>query len=206
MSNSINSIEGAGLTLPLIPITDDVPEGLFPISPQPTPPPFYVRKGDPKTVTATVSLTISEFYMVTESTLLTVTDTVYINKTVFNYITVTHTNDLTHTLNNTVPTTVFATTTLSTPTAALVQATLSPAVPTRLDGSKLKPVAIVFIVLGVLVGVLALMGLGWFGLRRYRAWKAKENQRMRGVELQRRWEMEQEDGRVGKREVDGVYA
>ncbi|KAL8719043.1 MAG: hypothetical protein Q9225_003900 [Loekoesia sp. 1 TL-2023] len=147
-------MEEASLTLPITPILDVPPQELSPIKPLTTPPPFYIRKGPPKTITETVSITISEFYVsfATESSLLTLTDTVYINKTVFNYITLTHTNHLTHTVNNTLPPmTVFATTTLlpptGTPTAALAQATLS-AAPDHQGGSRLKPVAIAFIALG----------------------------------------------------------
>lgn len=48
------------------------------------------------------------------------------------------------------------------------------------------------IAVGAFMGLGLLMAAAWFAMRRYRAWKAKKNQRMRGVELQRRWEREQE--------------
>ena len=169
--------------------------------------PYIVHKGDnPKTVTETVSITTSEFFVsfVTESHLYTVTDTVFINKTVNNFITVTHTNYLIHTINNTLPQiTVSATTTPSTPTAApLAQATFIPASSSQQADGGLKPVAVAFIVLGAVAGLLMLIGMAWFAVRKYRAWKAKENHHMRGVELQRKWEVEQEDGRM-KREMGG---
>ncbi|KAI4166763.1 MAG: hypothetical protein LQ343_007785 [Gyalolechia ehrenbergii] len=202
----------ASLALPISPIADDesTENHASPFDPLSVPPLFYIHKNAPKTVTQTISITISEFYVsfATESQLLTLTDTVYVNKTVFNYVTLTHTDHTTHTINNTVPTTVFATTTLlpasTTKSAALAQATLRPDVSVQKGGGHLKPVAIVFVVLGAVVGLVVVVGVVWFAVRRYRGWKAKGNQRMRGVELQREWEREQEDRRA-RREMGEVH-
>lgn len=46
--------------------------------------------------------------------------------------------------------------------------------------------------LGSLAGAGLLLGLAWVAMTKYRGWKAKKNQHMKGVELQRRWEREQE--------------
>lgn len=45
------------------------------------------------------------------------------------------------------------------------------------------------------------MGGAWFGVRKWRARKAMRNEHNRGVELQRRWEREQE---MRAREGDDV--
>ena len=73
------------------------------------------------------------------------------------------------------------------------QATLeaSPVTQDKGEGG-MSPAAIGLLVLGVVMGLALLAGGGWFGVRKWRAWKAKQNQRMRGVELQREWEREQE--------------
>ncbi|KAL9029355.1 MAG: hypothetical protein Q9196_002401 [Gyalolechia fulgens] len=216
---TIPAAPDASLTSPIAPIPDALspPTGCAgPQDPSPTgpllhavPPLVHRRKKGPKTVTETISVTISEFYVsfATESRLLTLTDTVFVNETVFNYITLTQTSHLTHTVNNTVPTTVFATTTTlmpAEPTPALAQATLRP-VSAPEGGRQLHPVAVAFVALGAVVGSVGVAALAWFAVRRYRGWKARESQRMRGVELQREWEREQEDARARREmgEVDG---
>ncbi|KAI4288506.1 MAG: hypothetical protein L6R35_002227 [Caloplaca aegaea] len=177
---------------------------------QPHHPDHIVRRKDPRTVTETVSVTISIFdvSVLVESHFFTLTDTVYINKTVFQPLFHTSHHTRTMTLDYNVPTTVHAVQVLATPTLAttalpppatvLAQATLTP-VSSRLEG-KLGGGAVAGIVVGALVGAAALMTLGWVAMRKYRNWKAKKNQRMLGVELQRRWEREQED----RREMDEI--
>lgn len=89
--------------------------------------------------------------------------------------------------------TVFATITAKETSSARAQATVKPDVSAQQGGGgHLKPVAIAFIVLGVVAGLAVVAGVAWYALRKYRGWKAKENQRMRGVELQREWEREQQ--------------
>ncbi|KAI4194572.1 MAG: hypothetical protein LQ346_003649, partial [Caloplaca aetnensis] len=121
--------------------------------------------------------------------LLTLTDTVYVNKTVFQPVY--HTAHVTHTLtfNQTMPTTIMATTTLP-PSTALGQATLRP-VPAHQE-SRLGGMATAGIAVGAFLGLGLLMAAAWFAMRKYRALRAKKNQHMRGVELQRSWEREQE--------------
>ncbi|KAI4206939.1 MAG: hypothetical protein LQ348_000758 [Seirophora lacunosa] len=175
----------------------------FPLtSPPPHCPNHIVRRKGPETVTETVSITISVFdvSVLVESHFLTLTDTVYINKTVFQPVfhTAHHTHTLT--LNHSIPTTVLATATLPLPATILEQATLRPVPPSQTG--KLGGVAVAGIVVGGLVGAAALMALAWVAVRRYRNWKARKNQHMMGVELQRRWEMEQEDRRETN-EIEG---
>ncbi|KAL9014556.1 MAG: hypothetical protein Q9173_000811 [Seirophora scorigena] len=196
----ITPISSDRLMLPLAATTVAKP---FPLT---TPPPhcphhIFRRKG-PKTVTETVSITISVFdvSVLVESHFLTLTDTVYINKTVFQPVF--HTAHQTHTvtLNHSIPTTVLATTTLPPPATVLEQATLRPVPPSQ--GGKVGGVAVAGIVVGGVAGAAALTALGWVAMRKYRNWKARKNQHMMGVELQRRWEMEQEDRRETN-EIEG---
>lgn len=95
---------------------------------------------------------------------------------------------------------MLATTSPSPPATILEQATLKPGPPSQ--AGKLGGVAVAGIVVGGLVGAAALMALAWVAMRKYRNWKARKNQHMMGVELQRRWEMEQEDRRETN-EIEG---
>ncbi|KAL8906124.1 MAG: hypothetical protein Q9207_002213 [Kuettlingeria erythrocarpa] len=180
--------------LPVTPITPTTLPGVSRMTsttPPPHPSPYILRRKGPATVTETVSITISVFAVsyAVETQLLTLTDTVYINKTVFQPVY--RTAHVTHTLtfNQTIPTTIISTATLP-PSAALGQGTLRP-VPAHQE-SRLGSIAIAGIAVGAILGLGLLMAAGWFAMRKYRAWKAKKNQHMRGVELQRSWEREQE--------------
>lgn len=200
-SSAAQDISPAFPDVPIYDVPTPLAEEKYPVPGQPidpfsVPPLFFYNhaKKEPKTVTETVSVTKTVFQIsfATESQFLTLTDTVYVNKTVFNYVTLTHTNHVTHTKNNTIPMTVFATITAAETSPTLAQATSKPDVSAQQEGGHLKPVAITFIILGTLAGLVVIAGLAWFALRKYRSWKAKENQRMRGVELQRAWEREQD--------------
>ncbi|KAI4114051.1 MAG: hypothetical protein LQ338_008066 [Usnochroma carphineum] len=155
--------------------------------------PHILRRKDPKTVTETISITISVFdiSITTESQLLTVTETVYINKTVFQPVTHTETALFTHTVNQTIPTTILETRTLlPSSTCEPAKATLTP-LPTY-QGRRLGAGAVAGIAVGSVVGALAVMSLAWLMMRKYRRWMARKNQHLKGVELQRGWEMEQD--------------
>ncbi|KAI4239140.1 MAG: hypothetical protein L6R40_005573 [Gallowayella cf. fulva] len=172
------------------------------IAPNPTttpPPPPYLldkRKG-PKTVTETITIHNSIFYVsfATEQQFLTLTDTVYVNRTVFltNTITQTATRPA---ITQQTPTTVLLTTTFAPTSMNACHSAIAAGTPLQpvsaTQDEKLDGAAIAGIVIGSLVGLGLVMGLVWFGVRKWRAWKAKGNRRMNGVELQRRWEREQE--------------
>ncbi|KAL8853345.1 MAG: hypothetical protein Q9221_001821 [Calogaya cf. arnoldii] len=168
-------------------------------SPTPTPPPFTLpilhhrAKKDP-TVTESITITIHE--RVTEKQTLFQTDTVYINETVFIHDTVTHTSTKPITIHPTAQKITFTETKIVGPTGARLCAAAQtdgivpmPAVNGR-EGPK-GPV-IAGAVVGSLAGLALVMGAAWLGVRKWRNWKAKRNGHMNGVELQRRWEREQE--------------
>ncbi|KAL8861050.1 MAG: hypothetical protein Q9178_002563 [Gyalolechia marmorata] len=168
-----------------------------------TPPPYTLvtlhnlKKDSPETVTETITIheTIHLVSFSTEQILLTRTDTVYVNETVFIHDTITHTAMRTLSPN---PSRMTITTTLL-PTSlpdtnncdsAAAQAFQQPA--PIIQDKKPNGAAIAGAVVGSLLGVALMVGLLWFAARKWRAWKAKKNGHMKGVELQRRWEMEQE--------------
>ncbi|KAL8676041.1 MAG: hypothetical protein Q9186_007405 [Xanthomendoza sp. 1 TL-2023] len=163
-------------------------------APPPPPPLLLLNKRAPKTVTETITIQNSIYYVsfATEQHFLTLTDTVYINVTIFLTDTITHTRHsppITHTSAATITAT---TTVAATAINACDSATISRPLTAPVGEEKLDGAAVAGIVIGSLVGVALLAALVWWGVRRWRAWKAKGSQRMRGVELQRRWETEQE--------------
>ncbi|KAL8791190.1 MAG: hypothetical protein Q9213_000147 [Squamulea squamosa] len=178
-------------------------------SPPPAPPSFALvtlhnqAKKDPETVTATITIheTIHMVSFATEKTTFTLTDTVFVNRTVFIHDTITHTvSQPILTLNPTPSRFMVTTTTTITPTAmdicnsaaTAARATTTSTIPTISENSRPNGAAIAGAVIGSLLGVALVMAAVWFGIRKWRAWKAKQNEHMKGVELQRRWEVEQE--------------
>ncbi|KAL8655740.1 MAG: hypothetical protein Q9226_002929 [Calogaya cf. arnoldii] len=169
-------------------------------SPTPTPPPFTLpilhnkAKKDP-TITESITITIHE--RVTEKQTLFQTDTVYINETVFIHDTVTHTSTRPITTTPTAQKITFTETKVLDPTgaqlcaAAQTDGIVPMPMPAANDNGPKGPI-IAGAVAGSLVGLALVMGAAWLGVRKWRNWKAKRNGHMKGVELQRRWEREQE--------------
>ncbi|KAL8769831.1 MAG: hypothetical protein Q9209_004269 [Squamulea sp. 1 TL-2023] len=180
-------------------------------SPPPNPPTFTLvtlrnkAKKDPETVTATITIheTIHMVSFATEKTTFTLTDTVFVNRTIFIHDTITHTASKPILTLNLTPSRFMLTTTKTiTPTAMNIcnsaAAAQSSSTPTVSETSRPNGAAIAGAVVGSLLGVALVMGAVWFGVRKWRAWKAKQNGHMKGVELQRRWEVEQEMRTVGE--------
>ncbi|KAL8984021.1 MAG: hypothetical protein Q9205_001899 [Flavoplaca limonia] len=159
---------------------------------------LHKRKKEDPTVTESITITITE--RITEKEFLYQTDTVYINRTIFNTIHDTITKMATAPLLTLrpEPLRVTVTTTSTTlcipPSAAAAQETMAPFEQPMhgIEGSKPNGPVIAGAVVGSLAGLALLMAGAWFGVRKWRAWKAKRNGHMKGVELQRRWEVEQE--------------
>ncbi|KAL8880613.1 MAG: hypothetical protein Q9198_002016 [Flavoplaca austrocitrina] len=159
---------------------------------------LHKRKKEDPTVTESITITITE--RITEKQFLYQTDTVYINLTVFNTIHDTITKMATAPLLTLrpEPSRVTVATTSTTlcipPSAAAAQETMAPFEQPMhgIEGSKPNGPVIAGAVVGSLAGLALLMAGAWFGVRKWRAWKAKRNGHMKGVELQRRWEVEQE--------------
>ncbi|KAL8996653.1 MAG: hypothetical protein Q9169_003877 [Polycauliona sp. 2 TL-2023] len=177
---------------PLSPDTEPPPQPLI------TPSPLLHKRDDDDTITESITIFITE--RVTEQISIYLTDTVFINETVYIHDTVTRTlppSTLTLrpspiTLTTTFSATPSSISTISPPAAA--KQTIEPIA--RSEGPK-GPV-IAGAVVGSLAGVALLMVAAWFAVRKWRVWNARRNQRMQGVELQRRWEREQEmRGREG---------
>ncbi|KAL8704877.1 MAG: hypothetical protein Q9201_001993 [Fulgogasparrea decipioides] len=178
----------------------EAPLGPIVSSIAPTPQNPLLRRGrPPKTATVTETVTIDRFYVSYAPTPepQTITNTVFKNVTIYSHNTVTHNAMVTvhQPIDRPVTTTISASTAcLSTPMAA-AQATLAP-VPVHQGHRKMSTAAIVATALGVVIGLALLLAAGWCVLRKWRVWKAKGSQRMKGVELQRRWEREQEAERT----------
>ncbi|KAI4103222.1 MAG: hypothetical protein LQ339_004325 [Xanthoria mediterranea] len=180
------------------------------MAPSPPPPsitptpitPLHKRKKQDPTVTESITITVHERVTFTVNQFFTQTDTVFINETVYIHDTITHTS--------TKPTTVFPSplnvtlTATSTPTAGKCDpfaASASSVTPFSPNYNKAKGPVIAGAVVGSLLGLALVMGGAWFGVRKWRARKAMRNEHNRGVELQRRWEREQE---MRAREGDDV--
>ncbi|KAL8726635.1 MAG: hypothetical protein Q9166_006594 [cf. Caloplaca sp. 2 TL-2023] len=173
--------------------------------------PQNLAKAKTITITETIHESIVYVSFATEQHLLTVTDTIFVNKTVFMTDTVTHTATRDRTASVPIltlnPTPSVVTSTMTKTLAAtgmnLCDSAAAASTGTTISTTPFQPIAAVQdeklsggavagAVIGSLLGVAAVMGVVFVGVRKWRAWKAKENRHMKGVELQRRWEVEQE--------------
>ncbi|KAL8712861.1 MAG: hypothetical protein Q9220_003069 [cf. Caloplaca sp. 1 TL-2023] len=150
---------------------------------------LHARK-DPKTVTEIIDHTT--FNVVTETHLLTATETIYINKTVISTLVATQTKNITQ-IVSAAPITITNTRVSGTACPSLDAA--RPVTVAAHQPQGLSAASIALIVIGVLMGLVVVLGMAWWAMRWYRGWRAKRNQRMEGVQLQRRWEREQEEGK-----------